>query len=69
VTSQVLPSATTASAAGRPADRRDTVVLTNFGTESVWLFTLVPPSASVLLASTDLDDGKVATDVTVWLRG
>jgi alpha-glucosidase len=46
----------------------DTVVVTNFGPEPVSLSTLLPGGAKVLHASADLDDdGKVPTDVTVWV--
>jgi alpha-glucosidase len=46
----------------------DTVVLTNFGPEPVSLSAMLPDGATVLHASADLDDdGKVPTDVTVWV--
>jgi alpha-glucosidase len=48
----------------------NTIVVTNFGAEPVLLSTVGPPAAEVLHASTALDDdGKVPTDVTVWIRG
>jgi alpha-glucosidase len=47
-----------------------TLVLTNFGAEPVSLSSLLPGEPKVLLASADLDDdGKVPTDVTVWVTG
>jgi alpha-glucosidase len=47
----------------------DTVVVTNFGAEPLSLSALVPPGATVLHTSAELDDSKVPTDVTVWVRG
>jgi alpha-glucosidase len=47
-----------------------TVVLTNFGVEPVSLPAVLPGGAKVLHSSAALDDdGKVPTDVTVWVTG
>jgi alpha-glucosidase len=45
-----------------------TVVVTNFGAEPVLLSTVAPSGARVLHSSAGLDDDRVQTDVTVWLR-
>jgi alpha-glucosidase len=49
---------------------RDTVVLTNFGAEPLSLSSVLPGGAKVVHSSAALDDdGKVPTDVTVWVTG